>query len=290
MTQSAQIDQSEELAAVEVGDKWALSFQGVTMEVDPRCGARICSFSLNGKNVLTGSDVDPENFGSTFWTSPQSDWGWPPVMEIDSGEYAVVESDAGLVCCGSFSSKLGVIVTKRFSVVPARGCFRVEYEISNQSSETLRMAPWEISRVPGGLSFFRAGQPVDAPDSHKPLPLEEQGGVNWFKYSRDSITEDQKLFAHSSAGWLAHVAGGMVLVKSFDVVPADKQAPGEAMIEIFASGTKDYIELEQQGPYTKVGPWKSLVWRVQWHLFELPSGTGPVLGSPDLVRLVESKI
>jgi hypothetical protein len=290
VSQRAEIETSDEPAAFEVGERWALSHHGASMEVDPRHGARICSFSLNGKDILTGPGVDPENYGSTFWTSPQSDWGWPPIVEIDSGQYAVVESETGLVCASSFSSKLGVIVTKRFSVVPGRERFRVEYEISNQSSDTLRLAPWEVTRVPGGLSLFRTGEPVVQPKSHPTLPVQEQAGVSWFDYKRSDITEDQKLFAHSSAGWLAHVQDGLVLMKISDPVPADKQAPGEAMVEIFASGAKDYIELEQQGAYTKVGPWKSLTWRVHWLLFELPEGVSAEVGDPELLSAIEARL
>jgi hypothetical protein len=253
-------------------------------------GARICAFSLGGKNILTGPDVDPTNFGSTFWTSPQSDWGWPPIPEIDHRPYTVVESEVGLVCCGSLSSKLGVIVTKRFHVVPQRGCLRVQYEVSNQSSETRRFAPWEISRVRGGLTFFATGE-ARYPMPHIPeLPIEESGGVTWYSYDRAKVAVDQKLFAHSSAGWLAHVDGDHVLIKEFEAVAADRQAPGEAAIELFASGERDYIEIEQQGSYGKIGPWKSNTWQVLWRLRQLPKGLAARAGNVELVQWVEEQL
>ena len=277
-------------SAFERGELYGLSHGGWELLVDPLRGARICSFSLNGANVLTGPDVDPNNWGSTFWTSPQSDWHWPPVFEVDAGPYAVVDCDSSFLCAGSLSSQLGILVTKRFSVDPARDCACVEYTMSNQSSDTLRLAPWEISRVPGGLTFFEVGEgkPVESP---LPEPtLVERRGIVWFEYQREAIAQDQKVFLHSHAGWLAHVVGEMVLIKQFEPIAASKQAPGEAMIELFASGEKDYIEIEQQGAYSKIGPWKDHVWRVHWYLREAPRGVDLRLGNDELTDWVRSVV
>jgi Domain of unknown function (DUF4380) len=234
--------------------------------------------------------VDPSNFGSTFWTSPQSDWGWPPIPEVDHRPYAVVESESGLVCCGSLASKLGVIVTKRFNALPRQNCLQVEYEISNQSSETLRLAPWEISRVRGGLTFFATGETRYPQPNIPELAIEELGGVTWFNYDRAKVTVDQKLFAHSSQGWLAHVDGDQVLIKEFEPISTERQAPGEAVIELFASGERDYIEIEEQGPYAKIGPWKSSAWQVLWRLRKLPRGLAVRPGSVELVQWVEEQL
>ncbi len=271
----------------ERGELWGLSHGGWEMSVDPVRGARICSFSLNGKNVLTGPDIDPDNWGSTFWTSPQSDWQWPPVVEIDSGPYAVVDCDTSFLCAGSLSPKLGILVTKRFSVRADRNCACVEYTMSNQSSETLRLAPWEISRVPGGLTFFESGH--GRVESPLPEPeVMERRGVVWFEYDRRAIETDSKLFIHSNGGWLAHVLDDLILIKEFEPVPAAKQAPGEAMIEIFASGEKDYIEIEQQGAYSKLGPWKDITWKVNWYLRSAPQGVDLRPGNDELVGWVRS--
>jgi hypothetical protein len=240
--------------------------------------------------VLTGPEVDPDNYGSTFWTSPQSDWEWPPVPEVDSAPYAVVDCETDFVCAGALSPKLGILVTKRFSVVPSRDCARVEYTISNQSSDTLRLAPWEISRVAGGLSFFETGEAREANASIDEPVVTDMGGVTWFEYERAAITTDQKLFSHTKGNWLAHVVGDLVLIKEFEPVSLSKQAPGEATVEIFASGSKDYVELEEQGAYTKIGPWKNLKWKVHWLLRRLPPRISPHAGNMDLVHWVKQQL
>lgn len=280
----------KEPAAVEVGDHWELEFGSWKVQVDAQRGARICSFSLDGANVLVGPEVDPNNFGSTFWTSPQSAWGWPPVPEIDHRPYAVVESDSGLVCCGSLASQLGVLVTKRFNVVVGRNCLRVQYEVCNQTSETLRLAPWEVSRVRGGLTFFSLGDGHWKGEQVACPEVLDAAGATWFEYDRGAITCDQKLFAHANEGWLAHVEQGLAFIKQFDPVPADKQAPGEAMIEVFASGERPYVELEQQGAYAKLGPWKSSTWTVHWLLRRLPPGLTVRAGNVELVDWVREQL
>src|SRR5947207_14800898 len=72
-----------------------LSWDDVSFEVDARTGGRVTALRLGGRNLLTGPEIDPGNFGSTFWTSPQSSWGWPPVPEVDHAEYrASIEGSA----------------------------------------------------------------------------------------------------------------------------------------------------------------------------------------------------
>jgi hypothetical protein len=260
------------------------------MEVNPVCGARICSFSLEGRNILTGPDADPGNFGSTFWTSPQSDWEWPPVPEIDHLPYRVVEAGPSWLCVGALSAKLGLLVTKRFVTLPERDGFGVEYAIANQSAHARRVAPWEITRVAGGLTLFATGaQRIPHPVLPEPAIVELEG-TTWYRYDRAQVKTDQKLFAHSHGGWLAHVVDGDVLIKEFDVVPVERQAPGEAAIEIFASGLKDYIEIEQQGPYDVIAPWASCRWRVNWFLRRVPTGIAAEVGNAEFLSWLHESI
>src|SRR5665647_3256302 len=51
-------------------------------------GGRIISFANNQKEILTQSS-EHQNFGSTFWTAPQVDWGWPPFEVLDNQKYKV---------------------------------------------------------------------------------------------------------------------------------------------------------------------------------------------------------
>jgi len=244
--------------------------EGATeLEVDAALGARITRFSLAGRNALTGPDVNDLNFGSTFWTSPQAAWGWPPPVEHDSEPYAAHqagEDGAVGVFSGKPDAKLGLAVTKTFFVDGARGTVTIEYGLHNHAGEPRTVAPWEISRHPtGGLTFFPVGEPIAAAST---LAVKTEAGAVWFDYDARAITDHQKLFAHGSEGWICHIDRGsaLLLVKSFPEIAPSRQAPGEAALEIYADPKHTYIEVEQQGAYQPLAPDAQVTWRVTWAL------------------------
>jgi hypothetical protein len=272
------------------GGKHVLALDDVSLEIDPMIGGRITGVYLGERNMLTGSEVDPGNFGSTFWTSPQSGWGWPPVPEIDDGPYeAVVDGDT-IVLRSSPSRTLGVQVEKRFAADPRRGAFLLEFRIRNRGSEPARMAPWQITRVPpGGLSFFPSPSFEGAyPPSN--LAVREELGITWYAYDAAAVTDHQKLFADGREGWLAHVDGDALLLKTFAVVPRDRQAPGEAQIEIYATPAHTYVEVEVQGAYETIAPGAASTWSVVWLVRHLPPDLPRAAGSPQLAAYIRSLV
>src|SRR5579862_7847408 len=98
-----------------------LAWDDVSFEVDARTGGRVTALRLAGRNLLTGPEVDAGNFGSTFWTSPQSSWGWPPVPEVDHAEYRAAIEGSAIVMRSARSPHLGVEIEKVFSADRARG-------------------------------------------------------------------------------------------------------------------------------------------------------------------------
>lgn len=62
----------------------------LSVTVESQRGGRITAFAWDGATVLQGPDVDPQNYGSTLWVSPQSRWGWPPSASIDRSPYRVI--------------------------------------------------------------------------------------------------------------------------------------------------------------------------------------------------------
>jgi hypothetical protein len=262
----------------------ALELDGVRFEVDPQAGGRVTSFSLGGVDVLAGPDVDASSYGSTFWTSPQSDWGWPPPAEVDRAPYSVVaQDDSTLTLAGAPHRALGVRVTKHFSADRMRGVFALKYSIHNQGRTPKRYAPWEVSRVHArGLTFFPSGQP-----STGPLAVERIGTGTWYAHDPEVLNEvGKKSFTHGTQGLLAHAAQGLLYVKSFAQVPSELQAPGEAQIEVYANNR--YVEVEVQGPYAVIEPGASVTWTVRWSLRKLPPGIVPFLGNAELLALASS--
>ena len=72
-----------------------LTVGDVTMTISPEKGAKILSLQYKGQEVISQLTA-PESFGSTFWTSPQKEWNWPPVREFDKMPYQVEEHDGSL--------------------------------------------------------------------------------------------------------------------------------------------------------------------------------------------------
>jgi len=269
---------------------YVLSLDGVTMEIDARLGGRVTALRLGGHNLLTGPEVDPGNFGSTFWTSPQTAWGWPPVPEIDHLPYrAHLEGDA-VVMRSDPAPALGVEIEKRFAADRARAALVFDFRIYNWGAGAIQMAPWQITRVPpGGLTFFPTGDGRFPPSN---LDAIESLGVTWYAYDKSVITDNQKLFADGREGWLAHVDVDRqtLLVKTFAVTPRAAHAPGEAQIEIYASPAHTYVEVEAQGAYQAIAPGASSPWRVVWLVRQLPRGLRCAAGSSELLAHVRALV
>ena len=273
------------------GDNYILEFNHIYFEVNAQIGGRITTFSLDGKNVLTGPSVNPDNYGSTFWTSPQSDWDWPPIPEIDNLPYeGTVEGDT-IILQGQVSPELGVSITKEFSPDLANDAIVLHYSINNESAESVTYAPWEISRVGAtdALVFYPTGEggydsgPFDLPK------ITEARGITWVQYHRE-LSKDQKLFADGSEGWLASLTDRQLFIRSFVDIPPEEHAPGEGEIEIYFNGPTTYVEVEPQGPYQEILPGESLSWTVTWYLRNLPPKIPAKVGSKKLIKFVQRTV
>jgi len=254
---------AQTVRALEDG-KYSLTSGEATLTVDAARGAKILSFRLGDEEILNQGRF-PNSFGSTFWTSPQSEWNWPPVAEYDTKPFeAEVDGDA-LVLTGQKSERFGYRVRKRIAADPKDGAFVITYTIVNESGETRQVAPWEISRVAnGGLLFFEA-KSVEPANNMVGLPFTFEKKAAW--YVMDEARENRKINADGK-GWLAYLNNGLILLKEFDDLKAGQPAPGEAEIQVYINRGKTYVELESQGAYTTLQPGESLSWSVRWSVME----------------------
>jgi hypothetical protein len=214
----------------------------------------------------------PESFGSTFWTSPQKEWNWPPIPEYDKQPYTVEENGTSLVMKSNVSSRLGYRITKEFLPDTKNDAIIVNYTITNESGETRKVAPWEITRVQNGdgLIFFDADVTKITPTNL--MDFKEEYGAAW--YQPDVTNQNRKINADGK-GWLAYVANGLLLVKKFQDLDATQPAPDEAEIQVYVNRGKAHIELESQGAYTELQPGKSLTWTVRWYLIPFDGDATP---------------
>ena len=243
----------------------------VTMTISPEKGAKILSLQYKGQEVISQLTA-PESFGSTFWTSPQKEWNWPPVREFDKMPYQVEERDGSLIMTSEVSRRLKYRVRKAFTTDKKDNAIVVTYSIINESDETRQVAPWEITRVEnnGGVIFFDA--PLDGITPTDLMPFTAANGAVW--YQPDETAGNRKINADGK-GWYAYCNNGLLLLKTFDDLQPSQPAPGEAEIQVYVNRGKTFIELECQGAYTALKPHEQLSWTVRWHLLPFKGNAEP---------------
>ena len=241
--------------------KYSIEVGDLFMTINAGGGGKILSFKYKDVEVISQSTF-PESFGSTFWTSPQKEWNWPPVQEFDKQPYTVEEKGNSLVMTSNVSARLKYKIRKEFSVDAKSNAIVVTYSIINESGETRKVAPWEITRVPNeGLIFFDA--PTDQITPADLMPFKSEFGISW--YQTDEANQNRKINADGK-GWLAYLNNGLLMVKKFQDLNASQPAPEEAEIQVYVNRGKSYIELESQGAYTELKAGESLNWTVKWYL------------------------
>ena len=270
-------------------EKYVLSVQDLSMTVDAGHGGKILSFKLGEQEVLAQNPAaapqpaqpgegqprrrffNPNSYGSTFWTSPQAEWNWPPVPEYDNLPYTAEIKDGpvkvadvtipALFLQGQVS-KYGYRVCKAFTVDPSDLAFVITYSIVNESGETRKIAPWQISRVPNGgfLEFDAKPEGVTPADLMKVTFAE---GLATLEV--DEADQNRKINVDGK-GWLNFRDKGLVLTQRFPDIAQDAAAPGEAEIQVYIDARKSFVEIEAQGPYTELKPGEKLDWTVRWYL------------------------
>ena len=263
--------------------KYTLQNGERTMVIDAAKGGKILSLKYGEREVISQLRW-PEAFGSTFWTSPQKEWNWPPVPEYDKRPYTVEQKDGVLTLTSEVSERMKYRIRKAFVVDERDGAFVITYTIINESDEVRRVAPWEITRVQneGGLIFFEA--PVEGITPAGLMDFKDAFGAAW--YQTDETNGNRKVNADGK-GWLAYYNNGLLLVKQFDDLDASQPAPDEAEIQVYVNRGKAHIELESQGAYTTLQPKEELNWTVRWYL--QPSDL-PVEPSEKLLKLARKQI
>jgi hypothetical protein len=260
---------------------YTLKSGNVTMTIDAAKGGKILSFKYGDQEVISQLKW-PESFGSTFWTSPQKEWYWPPVPEYDKKPYAVEEKDGVLTMTSEVNDKLKYRIRKAFAVDEQNQAIAITYSIINESDETRKVAPWEITRVQneGGLIFFEA--PVDSIWPAGLMNFKDANGIAC--YEPDEANDNRKVNADGK-GWLAYLnkEKGLLLVKQFEDLATGQPAPDEAEIQVYVNRGKTYIELESQGAYTTLKPKEQVCWTVRWNLL-------PCEGTPTLSDALLQKI
>lgn len=264
--------------------------QGQTqLEISANVAGRISSLKVDGTELLLTAD-QTENliWGSVFWSSPQSEWSWPPIVALDSAPYQVSVVNNRLVFTSKLDPVTGYQFVKSYGINHDKKCVSIIYSIYNHSSLEKNVAGWEVTRFrPAGMAFFPQGNTESSSGIFYPLAVEHKGDITWAQYDVSQLTKNHhKLMTDGKEGWIAYQNAGKLLVKEFADVPVELIVSGEGEIELFANVEKTFWEIDQQGVMTKLAPGEHLEWEVLWHTRTLPASVPAEVGSDDLVSYV----
>lgn len=243
-----------------------------SMLIDAANGARIMSLKWDEKEVLSQNPA-PNMYGSTFWTSPQKEWNWPPVREHDMGRYTVEQHDGKIIMTGSVPERIPLRISKTFSVVDGK-MFCITYSIKNEGTEDRKVAPWEVTRVPGdGEIAFNAKTESIWPVGLMDFSQKGKSAV----FAIDKVDKQRKINANGEPGKadgtlcdgmsiMTYTNNNLILTKRFPDLKEGEAAPGEDEIQVYVHQNALYCEIEEQGAFTLLHPGEQLEWTVYWQL------------------------
>lgn len=261
-----------------------------SITIDPLTGGRIVSFKIKDYEFLTGMDIHSSGYGSTFWTSPQSVWNWPPPAVLDTDPYSIEEGSNSIKVTSGKDSVTGFQFIKEISA-GKKESINLKYSIINVTGKNKNAAPWEISRVhKGGILFFPIGEkPLDK-KFFELAEVEIFNGIAWYKDPKERPENKRLSMTDGSEGWMAYAIDGRLFIKKFQDVKTDLQAPGEGEILFYIDSEADFIEIEVQGEYNSLKPGEKSVWEIEWIGAEIPANTNIEVGSNELVQLVRGMV
>jgi hypothetical protein len=251
-------------------------------------GPRILGLEFQGANVfamlpdavLRGSDGRPYHFrgGHRLWVAPEV----PAITyRPDDDPVEIVARSRGLLLAGPFDPVTGLRRSISVRLSRAGDAVAVDHVISNEGTESRRLAVWAISQLPlGGRAFLPLQAVVNDPSRRQP----DRGLILW-PYSRldDArleLTEgrveiqtatDQPsavpLKVGSPGSWLAYLRDGALFVKRGASEPGVAHADLGATAQVYCDDR--FIELETLGPLISLAPGKHARHRETWQVVEV---------------------
>jgi hypothetical protein len=285
----SQVALNSEIDALSI-ESMELASESLSMTIDPSVGGRVSSLRYQGQQLLfTREDAqNSNNWGSTFWLSPQKLWGWPPLEAHDSAPYqvsAIHEHSLALMS----RWQMGARVKKQMSIDEQRdNVLRMDYSVSARESFD-ELAGWEVTRIPRrGLVFYPASQSsLDVVMGA--VVYRHSQDVVWLELKTDIKPPEGKINANGTEGWLAWIENNLLYLKLYQPVAADQMATGEGDVEVYLSSHQDYVELEVQSVARALAPNDTLQWRVSWLVEQLPAGLDASVGSLELLAWVRAQ-
>ena len=243
----------------------------VTLSIAADIGGRLASAKWRDFEMLQ-TDRDPNgwHWGSTAWTSPQSDWQWPPIATFDSEPFRIVSNDSESIELESrVDHPTGLQMRKRFRNLasdPRRPTFEIRYELTNRSDTVQTVGLWENTRVDHeGEVDVDASLAMRLNNEDFPPVATIHGGTRTFVLDGEQ-PQGQKVFLDSADFdqpiSLRYRRGGVTLTKSMTL--SSPVSENQSPIEIYLAPEDGFSELELQGESAELAPGESVAMTVLW--------------------------
>ncbi len=238
----------------------------LSISVSTKEGGKVISFKKAGEEMLLQKDIQPKYYGSTLWLSPQRRF-WPPSDILDNQTYQASFSKEKLRLKSQQDKKIGFRIAKEFEILKDTSIL-IRYTIENISDQTQYVAPWDVTRVNGGLTCFLVKKTNLTDLSSDLNHVQIKNGMLYYRYEKENNQRGQKLFAITSKGKLYHYYKNLVFIKQFPRINEKDLPERQGEVEIFLSPNSSYIELENHGKYTKLLKGKKLTYTQRWYLLK----------------------
>lgn len=239
----------------------------ITLSIEPASGGRISSLTFQGQEVLkTSRDSLGLQWGSTTWTSPQSDWKWPPIATFDREPFTVTELREGVVLLESRQDPDTYLRMRKRISLGERSDVGITYWVTNEGPASTKVALWENTRIPyGGYLSFQADSLRGSLDT---LPVTILDSI-YYIHLDNRHAQPQKVFTDLKEVPVSYHYNGLAFRKYTSVKEFYRTAPGQAPLEIYLDPTAGFAEFELQGDYGLVLPGESANLRVRWEVGEI---------------------
>lgn len=230
--------------------------------VSPERGGRVVDLSYQGRNMLSGHDIDSINYGSTLWISPQNLWRWPPPATLDREPYAVDLKGDTLQLSSKVDPKFKVQFIKKFWAETSDSSLVLDYTLINRADTAQSLALWEVSRMLKNGRFVALMEEDSTLRSIKPMNWQLSEQLLSLEVPAENDTTN-KLYVNGR-GSLFYRLDSLYLFKSFLNLETDEMPPTHQEVEFYIDDTA-YVEVEQHSPYVRLSSDSAFSWRVYWY-------------------------
>jgi hypothetical protein len=261
---------------------YLLENQYIRVIVLPEVGGRIVSYDvldheflytipeLKGKKYNLEGILDIESYrrdldytpagGYKTWLAPQSEWEWPPYLDLAIGdyevEYEVKDDRLDFKLISPQCRETGIRLTREISLFAGQKELVIDQGMKNHSTEIKEFGLWDVTQLKG------QGRVVFPIESEEDIAILGQGedkseieirqvNSDLFAIVNCQGKQEFKVGTSYSAGWILTVVDTaekkLGYLKEFPVF-ADASFGHGCAVEVFDTYKYNYFEVEVHGP------------------------------------------